>query len=383
MTALKSLQHHLVEKEKIRSGIIHDIERGLVPADKIASIPLEFLDVSKIPGVPAANLLTSSKSYKPFHYPAGYSTFMDQNNVHWLPKEVPLADDVKEWDRVLTDEERHLLMQIFRLFTQNDVLVNDMYMDHYSKVFLPAEVRLALGAIMNTEGVHITAYSHLLDTIGIPEVEYSVFLEYKEMADKHDYMRSFNMNTLEGIACSLVAFGAFTEGVQLFASFAILLNFPRMNKMKGMGQIVAWSCRDEQLHIDFVAMLSRMFREEFAAVLDMSKINALVGDIARHVVTNEDRFIDLAFGMGPIEGLTPGEMKNYVRFITNRRLIQFGHQPIFDVLTNPIPWVDDAMNAVEHANFFENRSTEYSRAATQGTWEEAFAMLFGSVHKDA
>jgi len=171
-----------------------------------------------------------------------------QQRVNWLPEEVPLADDVKDWHNKMTAEERNLLTQIFRFFTQSDIEVANCYMKQYSRVFEPTEVQMMLSAFSNMETVHIAAYSHLLDTIGMPETEYQAFLHYKEMKDKVDYLHKFDVKTKENVAQTLAVFGAFTEGLQLFASFAILMNFPRFNKMKGMGQIIPWSVRDESLH---------------------------------------------------------------------------------------------------------------------------------------
>jgi len=114
-------------------------------------------------------------------------------------------------------------------------------MKHYAQVFQPTEIQMMLSAFSNMETIHIAAYSHLLDTIGMPESEYMAFMKYKEMKDKYDYMRGFNVKDKHNIAKTLAVFGAFTEGLQLFASFAILLNFPRFNKMKGMGQVAARS----------------------------------------------------------------------------------------------------------------------------------------------
>ena len=140
--------------------------------------------------------------------------------------------------------------------------MNNCYMKHYSQVFKPTEVLMMLSAFSNTETIHIAAYSHLLDTIGMPEIEYQAFLRYKEMKDKYDYMQTFRVDSKHEIAKTLAAFGAFTEGLQLFASFAILLNFPRFGKMKGMGQIISWSVRDETLHCLSVIRLFRTFVQE-------------------------------------------------------------------------------------------------------------------------
>ncbi len=141
----------------------------------------------------AANLLTENPVYKPFRYPWAYEAWLTQQRVHWLPEEVPLADDVKDWHRNLNDSERNLLTQIFRFFTQADVEVNNCYMKHYSRVFKPTEVLMMLSAFSNIETIHIAAYSHLLDTIGMPEIEYQAFMKYKEMKDKYDFMQGFNV----------------------------------------------------------------------------------------------------------------------------------------------------------------------------------------------
>lgn len=317
------------------------------------------------------DLLTSNPVYKPFRYPWAYEAWLQQQRIHWLPEEVPLADDVKDWQKNLTPSERNLLTQIFRFFTQADVEVNNCYMKHYSQVFKPTEVLMMLSAFSNIETVHIAAYSHLLDTIGMPEIEYTAFLKYKEMKDKYDYMHSFSVANKTEIAKTLAAFGAFTEGLQLFASFAILMNFPRFNKMKGMGQIVSWSVRDETLHCLSVIRLFRTFVQENPEIWT-EEFRRDLYLVCATIVDHEDAFIDLAFELGGVQGLDASLTKQYIRFIADRRLQQLGLEPLYKIEKNPLPWLDEMLNAVEHANFFENRATEYSKASTAGSWEEAF-----------
>ena len=317
------------------------------------------------------SLLEERVQYKPFSYPWAYDAWLMQQRVHWLPEEVPLAADVKDWHRTLSNGERNLLTHIFRFFTQADVEVNNCYMKHYSQVFKPTEVQMMLAAFSNIETVHISAYSHLLDTIGMPETEYSAFLQYQQMKDKYDYMQEFGVSTNRDIAKTLAMFGAFTEGLQLFASFAILMNFPRHNKMKGMGQIVTWSVRDESLHTASIIKLFRTFIHENPEIWD-EEFQRELYVACETVLNHEDAFIDLAFEMGAIEGLEGREVKQYIRYIADRRLSQLGLQPVYRIEKNPLPWMEEMLNGVEHANFFENRATEYSKAATQGSWEEAF-----------
>ena len=231
---------------------------------------------------------------------------------------------------------------------------------------------MMMTAFASMETVHIAAYSHLLDTIGMPETEYSAFLKYKEMKDKYDYMQGFNVESKRDIAKTVAVFSAFTEGLQLFASFAILLNFPRQNKMKGMGQIVTWSVRDETLHCNSMIRLFNEFIKENPEIWD-EELKKEIYQACRIIVSHEDAFIDLAFQMGPLNGLTAEQVKQYIRWIGNRRLQQLGLEPIYDVKTNPLTWLDTMLNAVEHMNFFEGRATEYSKASTKGTWAEAFS----------
>jgi ribonucleoside-diphosphate reductase beta chain len=142
--------------------------------------------------------------------------------------------------------------------------------------------------------------------------------------------------------------------------------------MKGMGQIVTWSVRDETLHCNSMIRLFKDFIKEEPQIWN-DKLKTEIVDACKTIVKHEDAFIDLAFQMGPLEGLTANEIKQYIRFIGNRRLEQLGLDPIYDVKKNPLTWLDNMLNGVEHMNFFEGRATEYSKASTKGTWGEVFA----------
>jgi ribonucleoside-diphosphate reductase beta chain len=316
-----------------------------------------------------SGLLTPSKAYKPFRYPWAYDFWKTQQQVHWMPEEIPLGEDCKDWATKLNDAERNLLTQIFRFFTQSDIEVNDNYMERYARVFKPTEVKMMLSAFSNMETIHIAAYALLLETIGMPESEFAAFLDYQAMRDKHDYMNQFGVETDADIARTVAMFGGFTEGLQLFASFAMLMNFPRFNKMKGMGQIVSWSVRDESLHCEGMVKLYHAFNKETGCVT--KAVADDIVDCCKTVVGMEDKFIDLAFEMGPVQGMTPDDIKRYIRYIADWRLKQLELPAVYGIAQNPLPWLQVLLSGVEHANFFEARSTEYSKAATQGQWHGA------------
>jgi ribonucleoside-diphosphate reductase beta chain len=223
------------------------------------------------------------------------------------------------------------------------------------------------------EALHIAAYSHLIETLGMPESTYAEFLEYEEMREKHEYVLDISSKngTTESTATHIATFSAFTEGMQLFSSFIMLLNFPRHGKMKGMGQIVTWSIVDETQHAEAMIKLFRTYIEENREIWT-DDLKSKIYSIAERMVALEDKFIDLAFAQNEMEGLTSDEVKQYIRYIADRRLISLGMKGIFKVKKNPLPWVEEMINAPTHTNFFENRATDYAKGALTGKWDDVW-----------
>jgi len=223
------------------------------------------------------------------------------------------------------------------------------------------------------EALHVAAYSHLIETLGLPETMYNQFLEYDAMKQKHEYILDIsNQNSSkENTAKHIAVFSAFTEGMQLFSSFIMLLNFPRHGKMKGMGQIVTWSIVDETMHTESMIKLFRTYIEENKEIWN-DELKGQIYTIAGKMVELEDKFIDLAFDMGPMQNLTSDEVKQYIRYIADRRLISLGMKGIFKVKKNPLPWVEEMINSPIHGNFFENRVTDYAKGALSGDWEDVW-----------
>jgi ribonucleoside-diphosphate reductase beta chain len=335
--------------------------------------PRELISSGKV------GLLTSTGTYDVTRYPWAYECWKRQQQTHWMGEEVPLGADIKDWQSGhLSDAEKSLLTQIFRFFTQSDVEVGDNYLKRYIPIFQPLEVQMMMAAFTNMETVHIDAYALLLKTLGMPQSEFEAFREYDAMRAKADYMHTFGVNTVSDVARTLAMFGAFTEGMALFASFAMLLNFPRHNKMNGMGQIISWSVRDESLHCEGIIRLYHAWNEETGAVTKAVRDDIM--EVAKIMVGLEERFIDLAFSLGSVQGMTPADIKSYVRYIADWRLTQLRLTPAFgnfeetesgyrQIKPHPLPWLVEILNGVEHANFFEQRATEYSKGASRGSWD--------------
>lgn len=348
-------------------------------------------DPMELQGKGLVGLLENSNGYDVDRYPWAYSAWKCQQQIHWMGEEIALGEDIKDWNSSrITSPERNLLTQIFRFFTQSDVEVSDNYFKRYIPIFQPLEIQMMMAAFTNMETVHIDAYALLLKTLGMPKTEFQAFREYSSMRTKADYMHTFGTKTCGDVARTLAMFGAFTEGMSLFASFAMLMNFPRFNKMKGMGQIVSWSVRDESLHCESVIKLYHEWAAETGAVTK-AVANDII-EVGKTMVDLEDKFVDLAFELGDVEGMRAEDIKNYVRYICDWRLTQLKLTPQFGYFVgkageykqmkeHPLPWLSSLLNGVEHANFFEARATEYSKAATRGEWhgEDGAWELFRKV----
>ena len=319
------------------------------------------------------NIIEARNSFKPFYYPWAYESWLKHEQAHWLHTEVPMLEDVKDWNKKLSPQQKHFLTNIFRFFTQGDIDVAGGYVENYLPYFKQPEVRMMLLGFAAREALHIAAYSHLIETLGMPETTYAEFLEYQQMREKHEYFLELSgkNGTPESVAVNIAEFTAFTEGMQLFSSFIMLLNFPRNGLMKGMGQIVTWSIVDETMHAESMIKVFRTYIEENRELWN-DELKSQIYLIAEKMVELEDKFIDLAFGSSEMPKLTSDEVKQYIRYIADRRLISLGMRGIFKVKKNPLPWVEEMINAPVHGNFFENRVTDYAKGALSGSWEEVW-----------
>src|SRR3546814_16070780 len=127
----------------------------------------------------------------------------------------------------------------------------------------------------------------------------------------------------------------------------MLMNFPRFNKMKGMGQIISWSIRDESLHCEGITRLFHAFVKERDCLTKAVKEDII--DCCQKTVRLEDAFIDLAFEQGPVPGMTPKENKRHIRYTADWRLGQPGFQPISLTDEQPPPWPAPLLNGAAQA----------------------------------
>jgi ribonucleoside-diphosphate reductase beta chain len=313
------------------------------------------------------------KSFKPFAYPEFYDLWLDHERIHWIVKEVPLHEDVRDWNNKLSQTEKDFLSIVFRLFVQGDLDVAEGYVNNYLPHFKHPEIRMMLMGFAAREAVHIDAYSHLIETLGMTDSFYDEFMKYPIMKKKHEYFENLiKDSSKEKLPLNIAGISAFTEGMFLFSTFVMLLDFPRAGKMKGMGQVVTWSIIDESTHVDGLTRLFRhMIKENKDWWNDATKKS--IYDTAEVMQQLEFDFIDLCYGTYDVMNGTPkDDLKDYIKFIVDRRLIALGMKGINKMKKNPLPWVEEMINSQNHENFFEARPTSYSKGALSGTWGDVW-----------
>lgn len=312
--------------------------------------------------------------FAPFEYDQAYNYWLKQQQAHWLHTEVSMASDIQDWAMTLTPSEKNVVGNILKSFTQTEVVVNDYWSRRVSKWFPKPEINMMASAFGNMETVHAKAYAYLNESLGLDD--FTAFLEDPIAKEKLDRLIYTKGSSKAEIAQSLATFSGFAEGVQLYSSFAVLMSFSRFNKLKGVGQIVAFSVKDESMHSEGGCWLFRQLIQEFPA-LWTDELKENIANAARETVRLEDAFIDEVFEQGSIEGLDPKDLKAFIRHRTNTKLGDLGLPSIWrninkQSLSN-LDWFDYLTVGVEHQDFFAGRVSSYSRGVVD------FSKIFEAV----
>lgn len=309
------------------------------------------------------SLLKPRLEYKPFEYSQAFEYWEKQQNAHWLPSEVSMGQDIKDWNENLTDSEKQVLGQILKSFTQIELNVEEYWSNKVCKWFPKPEIQMMANTFAAMETVHVVGYSYLNDSLGLDD--YKAFLGDSTAMAKLDRLKKVSGNSKKDIARSLAIFSAFTEGVNLFSSFAILMNLSRFDLLKGVKNIVEWSVRDESLHSEAGCWLFREFIKENPKIWD-DELKKDIYEAARSTVQLEDDFIDNAFSLGVVRGLDPRDIKQFIRMRANAKLNDLGLKNNWKNLDQEalkrMEWFENLSGGVNFTDFFSTRVTDYSRS---------------------
>jgi ribonucleoside-diphosphate reductase beta chain len=320
------------------------------------------------------SLLRPRATFSPFEYPQVFEYFTKQNQARWLWTEIPMAGDITDWNSKLTASEKNVVTGILKGFVTTEVLVQEYWTSRVFKWFPKPEVKAMCSAFGNTEAVHAKSYNYLAESLGL--TDFDAYINEPTAKAKIDHILDTNGKSKEAIAKSLAVFSGFTEGVNLFSSFAVLLNFSRFNKLKGVGQIISWSIRDESLHSEAGCYLFRTLVKENPEIFT-KEFKDDIYEAARLTVKLEDDFIDMVFKEGPIEGLDPNDLKAYIRFRCNTKLADLSLGQNWKTLDKEAvsrvsSWFDALSSGIQLQDFFAGPVTDYSSGHVEWTIEKVF-----------
>jgi len=321
------------------------------------------------------SLLQERIVYKPFEYQEAYEYWLKQQQAHWLHTEVPMMSDLNDWKQNLNETERNIIGSILKGFAQTETIVNDYWSGLVTKWFRKPEVIMMATTFGAFETIHAEAYSLLNETLGLED--FSEFLEDEATMAKIEALTtvrdSFNgKKDIHEIAKSLAIFSAFTEGVNLFSSFAVLLSFKMQNKLKGVGQIVEWSIRDESMHSEAGCWLFRTLVNEHPEV-KTPELEAAINEAALLSLKLELDFINKVYELGDLEGCNKYDLEHFIKNRVNTKLSDLGYRPIISdvdiTAVDRMKWFDHLSAGKQHTDFFANRVTNYSKGHME--WDAA------------
>jgi ribonucleoside-diphosphate reductase beta chain len=321
--------------------------------------------------------------YKPFEYPVYYTEgWLKQAQAFWLHTEIPMQQDVKDFRENLTEHEKQLVGNILLGFAQTECAVSDYWTNQVTRWFPKHEIIQMAMMFGSQETIHATAYSYLNETLGLENFDGFLHNEVTKnkfdnlMNTKNDYtyveLATMPLARVE-VAKSLAVFSAFAEGVSLYSSFAVLYSFQMRNLLKGIGQQMKWSVRDESLHSKMGCMLFRQMCEEYPELRDAAREKIL--EAAHLSVNMEIDFINKMFENGDLENLKAEDLVEFIRKRANEKLIELGYEPVFIVDTTKsdnLDWFYHLTGGLTHTDFFALRPTDYSKAGEGEDFEDVW-----------
>lgn len=308
------------------------------------------------------SITTPRMTYAPFEYQQAFEYFEKQASSHWLWSEVSMASDINDFKLILNETEKNVIGHILKGFTQSEIFIQDYWASKVMHFFKKPEIQLMSATFASFEAIHAASYAYLNQSLGLED--FDAFLYEPTAKAKIDRLINVKGKSKSDIAKSLAVFSAFNEGVSLFSSFAILLNFSRFNKMKGVGQIIAFSIKDESLHSEAGVWLFNTLISENPDLMS-DELKEELYDAARLTVELEDNFIEKAFEFGEIEGINAKDMKNFIRHRTNTKLNDLGLKKLWKKIDKDamerMSWFDVLSAGVSHSDFFASRVSDYSK----------------------
>ena len=313
-------------------------------------------------------------------YPMKHTFAWEAYNVgnanHWLPTEISMQRDIEHWKSptFLTPEEREAFQTVLGFFTTADsIAANNIVIAFYKHISSP-ECRMYMLRQAYEEAIHTHAYQYIVESLALDEGKiFNMYREVDAIYNKASFVLTFNegifnpefeTGTFENdqkFLENMCVFALILEGIFFYSSFAVMFGFQRQNKMMGSAEQIQYIMRDESQHLNFGINMINTIKEE-QPELWTPEFQQHIVNLVREAATLEYTYAQTVFPKG-IFGMNAEGFKQYIEYIADRRLSRVGLPLQFNV-TNPFPWMSEAIDLSKEKNFFETRVTEYQTGGT-------------------
>ena len=305
---------------------------------------------------------------KPIHYQWAMDLYDQAVANTWFPNEIQLGQDLADWKK-MTDEERHALTYLMSYFNPNELLVNKALAFGVYPYVNAAECHLYLAKQMWEEANHCMSFEYVLETFPIDrEKAYAGHVEVESMRRKEEFETKFikrmtedtlDITTTEGkkdFVRNLIAYNIILEGIWFYSGFMVGMSFRQRNLLRNVGTMLDWITKDENLHLTFGINLLLTILDENPELQTQEFADEIRALILQAVELEKEYNKDML--PKGILGLNADYVNQYVMHMTDRRLVELGFEPEYNV-ANPAKWMATANDTLELVNFFESTNTSY------------------------
>jgi len=310
---------------------------------------------------------------RPMRYPHFYEMYKNAIKNTWTVEEVDFSMDVTDLRSKMTPAERHLINRLVAFFATGDSIVsNNLVLNLYKHINAP-EARMYLSRQLYEEALHVQFYLTLLDTY-IPdhaerEAAFSAVENIPSIRKKAEFCLKWidsiqeleQLNSKEDrqrFLLNLICFATCIEGLFFFAAFAYVYFLRSKGLLHGLASGTNWVFRDESGHMSFALDVVKQIRKEEPDLFDES-LNRHIVEMLDEAVECEVQFAEDILS-GGVPGLSVADMRQYLEFIADQRLMMLGIQKVYGA-KNPFSFMD-LQDVQELTNFFERRVSAYQVA---------------------
>jgi len=305
------------------------------------------------------SILDKREYYRPFEYQKAYDYYIKQQSVHWTKDEINLSSDLQDWELNLTEGEKAVVGGILKGFTQMEILVGD-YWRNVANWLPKPEIAMMASCFSYFETIHQSSYAMINEQLNLDD--FQSFIYDPGTMEKLEYFVVPKSNDPKDIATSLAIFSAFGEGCMLFSSFAVLLSFQMENHLKGIGQLINFSIRDENIHSEGGCYLFNTMCLENPGLREEVKESIIKA--SNIILDLEVNFLSKLFSKGSVRTISYEQLINFVKHRLNSKLSEIGYEEnIFTVdkeILSQVSWFDMLSAGREFQDFFAGRVTEYT-----------------------